>query len=84
MLQGPGQVRHPCCAEMDTSATKNKPQGLYSFQGHYVPSGTIPGTEAGGWPGGGFRSGKAGSCVCTKVSPDRKVTYLGFGSATPS
>ena len=32
MLQGPGQLRPPCFAEMDTSATKNNPQGLNYFQ----------------------------------------------------
>lgn len=45
---GPGQVRHPCFAEMDTSASKNNPQGLNSFQGLSCASGAIPGTESGG------------------------------------
>lgn len=80
---GPGQVRHPCFAEMDTSASKNNPQGLNSFQGLSCALWGYPRNREWRWEPGFCRS-KAGSVLAPWMSPGRKVTCLGFGSAAHS
>ena len=73
-------MRPPCFAEMDTSATKNNPQRLNSFQDLSFACWD----EKVEWGCGelGFCRNSVGSSLWGK--PGRKATRLVFGSAAHS